>query len=98
VGKVMASSPERFDAIILDVDNGPGGFSRDTNDRLYDVRGLAAARKALKPKGLLAVWSAAPDDAFASRLAGTGFAVEIVKTRANKGRGGWHTIWIATRT
>jgi spermidine synthase len=98
VGDVMASSPGRFDAIILDVDNGPGGFNRDTNDRLYNARGLAAARKALKPKGLLAVWSAAPDDAFAARLAGTGFAVETVKTRANKGRGSWHTVWIATRT
>jgi spermidine synthase len=98
VGDVIASRPEEFDAIILDVDNGPDGFSRDANDRLYDVQGLVAARKALRPKGMLAVWSAAPDDEFASRLGGTGFAVEKVKARANKGRGGWHTIWIATKT
>ena len=94
----MASRQASFDAIILDVDNGPGGFSRDANDRLYDVQGLVAARKALRPKGMLAVWSAAPDDNFANRLGSAGFAVEQVKTRANKGRGGWHTIWIATKT
>jgi spermidine synthase len=98
VGDVLASRPGGFDAIILDVDNGPGGFSRDANDRLYDVRGLVSARKALRPKGMLAVWSAAPDDEFAGRLGSTGFAVETVKARANKGRGGWHTIWIATKT
>jgi spermidine synthase len=98
VGDVIASRPGGFDAIILDVDNGPGGFSRDANDRLYDARGLVSARKALRPKGMLAVWSAAPDDEFAGRLGSTGFAVETVKARANKGRGGWHTIWIATKT
>ena len=98
VGDVIVSRPGGFDAIILDVDNGPDGFSRDANDRLYGVAGLAAARKALRPKGILAVWSAAPDDEFARRLGTSGFAVEKVKTRANKGRGGWHTIWIATKT
>lgn len=97
VGDVIASRPTGFDAILLDVDNGPDGFSRDANNRLYDVKGLVAARRALRPKGVLAVWSAAPDDAFANRLATTGFAVEKVKTRANNGRGGWHTIWIATK-
>ena len=98
VGGVIALKPEGFDAIILDVDNGPDGFSRDANERLYDVQGLVAARRALRPKGILAVWSAAPDDKFANRLASSGFAVEEVKTRANMGRGGWHTIWIATKT
>ncbi len=98
VADVMTSGPGGFDAIILDVDNGPGGFSRDANDRLYDVRGLVSARKALRPKGMLAVWSAAPDDKFAARLGSAGFAVETVKARADKGRGGWHTIWIATKT
>lgn len=98
VRDMIASRAGGFDAIILDVDNGPGGFSRDANDRLYDVQGLVAARRALRPKGILAVWSAAPDDKFANRLGGTGFSVENVKTRANNGRGGWHTIWIATKT
>ena len=98
VRDMIASRAGGFDAIILDVDNGPGGFSRDANDRLYDVQGLVAARRALRPKGILAVWSAAPDDKFANRLGSTGFSVENVKTRANNGRGGWHTIWIATKT
>jgi len=97
VGDVIVSRPGGFDAIILDVDNGPDGFSRDANDRLYNVKGLVAARKALRPKGILAVWSAAPDDEFTRRLGTAGFAVEKVKARANKGRGGWHTIWIATK-
>ena len=98
VGAVMASRREGFDAIILDVDNGPGGFSRDANNRLYDAPGLAEAREALRPNGILAVWSAAPDDDFAKRLGAAGFAVEQVKTRANKDSGGWHTILIAKKT
>jgi len=97
VGDVIASRRAGFDAIILDVDNGPDGFSRGANDRLYDVKGLVSARNALRPKGILAVWSAAPDDEFTRRLGTAGFAVEKVKARANKGRGSWHTIWIATK-
>jgi spermidine synthase len=96
VGDLIASGQASFDAILLDVDNGPDGLSRSSNDRLYDSRGLQAARKALRPKGLLAVWSAAPDQEFANRLKRAGFAVEEVKARANKGRGGRHVIWAAT--
>jgi spermidine synthase len=96
VGDVIVSGRGGFDAILLDVDNGPDGLSRSANDRLYDLRGLLAARAALRPKGLLAVWSAAPNKAFADRLGHAGFAVEEVKARANKGRGGRHIIWLAT--
>src|ERR1700760_1914188 len=96
VGDVIASGRGGFDAILLDVDNGPDGLSRSANDRLYDLRGLLAARAALRPKGLLAVWSAAPNKAFVDRLGHAGFAVEEVKARANKGRGGRHIIWVAT--
>jgi spermidine synthase len=96
VGDVIASGRGGFDAILLDVDNGPDGLSRSANDRLYDLRGLLTARAALRPKGVLAVWSAAPNKAFADRLGHAGFAVEEVKARANKGRGGRHIIWIAT--
>jgi spermidine synthase len=95
VGDVIASERASFDAILLDVDNGPDGFSRGANDRLYDMGGLKAARKALRPKGILAIWSAAPDREFASRLGRAGFAVDEIKARANKGRGGRHIIWIA---
>jgi spermidine synthase len=95
VGDVIAGSRARFDAILLDVDNGPDGFSRHANHRLYDPAGLKAARNALRPGGLLAVWSAAPDPAFTARLTRAGFAVEEIAARANKGRGGRHVIWIA---
>ena len=96
VGALMAASRAGFDAILLDVDNGPDGLSRAANDSLYTVRGLAAARNALRPGGLLAVWSAAPSKAFTMRLQQAGFTVEEVQARANKGRGVRHVIWVAT--
>jgi spermidine synthase len=96
VGAAIAAAQSRFDAILLDVDNGPDGLSRAANDRLYDTQGLKAARRALRPKGLLAVWSAAPNKAFTERLSRAGFAVEEIKARANKGRGVRHIIWAAT--
>ena len=96
VGEIIAAGRGGFDAILLDVDNGPDGLSRAANDRLYDVRGLEAARRALAPGGLLAVWSAGPNAGFVARLGRAGFAVEEVKARANKGRGVRHVIWVAT--
>lgn len=83
-----------FDAILLDVDNGPDGLSRPANDQLYDARGLAAARAALTPGGLLAIWSAAPDKRFAKRLQQTGLTVEEIQVRAGGAR---HLVWIATK-
>lgn len=96
VAGVIASARASFDAILLDVDNGPDGLSRSANSQLYDLQGLEAARKALRKNGLLAIWSAAPDKEFARRLSRAGFAVEEIKARANKGRGGRHIIWAAT--
>ena len=86
-----------FDAILLDVDNGPDGLVRAENDRLYAPRGLAVAKAALTPGGVLAVWSAGPDVKFVRRLGAAGFAVaEIaVKARTN-GKGPRHVIWFAT--
>ena len=98
VGGLIAASPSRFDAILLDVDNGPDGLSRAENDKLYDLHGLKAARKALRRGGLLAVWSAAPNAAFSRRLVHAGFAVEELQVRAHKGRGARHVIWIATNS
>ena len=86
-----------YDAILLDVDNGPEGLTVEANDRLYDRAGLTAARAALKPGGVLAVWSQGPDGGFSRRLRDAGFAVEEIKTRANGKRGARHVIWIATR-
>ncbi|MGN6270773.1 MAG: spermidine synthase [Sphingomonas sp.] len=98
VADVIARGAGRYDAILLDVDNGPDGLSRDANDRLYSMRGLDRARAALKPGGVLAVWSAAPDKAFARRLADAGFAVEEVGVRArSNGKGPQHVIWFGMR-
>jgi spermidine synthase len=89
----------RFDAILLDVDNGPDGLTQATNDRLYNLNGLHAARRSLRPGGVLAVWSAAPSPQFTRRLEHAGFAVEEIKTRANSnGKGARHFIWMAKKS
>lgn len=100
VGDAMLLAPERFDAILLDVDNGPDGLVRPENNRLYGKAGLHNARKALAPGGTLAIWSAARDDKFVRRLESVGFAVEEVEVRARydangKGKGPRHVIWFA---
>ncbi|MEE7455501.1 spermidine synthase [Methylorubrum populi] len=97
VAAVIRERPGAWDAILLDVDNGPDGLTRAANDRLYDAAGLGAARAALRPRGVLAVWSAHPDTAFTRRLGQAGFAVEEVATRARGKRGARHVIWLAGR-
>ena len=97
VAEVIGAARGVFDAILLDVDNGPGGLNRDANDRLYSLGGLAAARRALTPGGVLAVWSAGRDEGFTRRLRGAGYAAEEVPVRATGGRrGARHVIWLAT--
>ncbi len=98
VAELIGAGGAAYDAILLDVDNGPEGFTRQANDRLYDARGLGAARAALRPGGVLAVWSSGPDRRFMQRLRDAGFATEEVVSRARGARGGArHVIWIATR-
>ena len=95
VGALIGSARADYDAILLDVDNGPEGLSRKANDRLYDHEGLLAARRALRPGGVLAVWSAAPNADFARRLRRAGYAVEEARVRASGGtKGARHVIWI----
>jgi spermidine synthase len=97
VALLIGAARGAYDAILLDVDNGPDGLTRDANDRLYSPHGLDAARRALKQDGVLAVWSAAPDAAFTRRLKAAGFAVEEVVVRArSNGKGPRHLIWFAT--
>jgi spermidine synthase len=96
VGQLIRSEPAAWDAILLDVDNGPEGIVHKGNDALYSLGGLSAARSALKPGGVLAVWSQGPDSGFTRRLKQAGFAVEEVNARANGKRGARHIIWIAT--
>jgi spermidine synthase len=99
VGRVIGAGKARYDAILLDVDNGPEGLSRDGNDRLYTLGGLSKAREALRPGGVLAVWSAHPDVKFTARLKSAGFQVEEARVRERHGgKGARHTIWLATRT
>lgn len=97
VSGLIAAPAAPFDAILLDVDNGPGGLSRPENDRLYSRAGLNVAKAALTPGGTLAVWSSGPNAEFARRLAVAGYGVDEIKVRATKsGRGARHVIWIGT--
>lgn len=96
VATAIAAATRRYDAILLDVDNGPDGLTHPANDRLYSPAGLATAKAALKPGGILAIWSAAPDARFKARLSAAGFGVEEVGVRArSNGKGPRHVIWFA---
>ncbi|MBB4642496.1 spermidine synthase [Rhizorhapis suberifaciens] len=98
VAALIGAAREDYDAILLDVDNGPDGLTHPANDRLYSSQGLSSAIAALKPGGVLAIWSAGSDDAFARRLSRTGLAVEEVVVRArSNGKGPRHIIWFATK-
>jgi spermidine synthase len=96
VATTMRSSPCRFDAVLLDVDNGPVALSASSNAGLYDREGIAVARASLRPGGVLAVWSAKDDRGFERRLRAAGFSVqwERVSGRPNKG-GARHSILVA---
>jgi spermidine synthase len=98
VALILRDEHQAYNAILLDVDNGPEGLTRRGNDWLYTEAGIKAAFAALQPGGVLAVWSAGPDMAFAKRLGRLGFEVEECGVRARGTAGGnRHTIWIATR-
>lgn len=98
VALLIDEAREVYDAILLDVDNGPDGLVRAANNRIYSAAGLEAARTALKPGGVLAIWSAAPDPSFTRRLAQAGLAVEEVAVRArSNGKGPRHVIWFASK-
>jgi spermidine synthase len=98
VAECIASARSTYDAILLDVDNGPDGLTREGNDGLYSATGLARARAALAPAGVLAIWSAAPDAAFLRRLKQAGFDTEEVGVRArSNGKGPRHVIWFGRK-
>ena len=97
VGQLIGADKAAWDAILLDVDNGPEGIVHKGNDRLYSAAGLATALAALKTGGLLAVWSQGPDSGFTRRLKQAGFAVEEISVRARPKRGARHVIWIAAK-
>jgi spermidine synthase len=98
VAEIIGEAAAAWDAILLDVDNGPDGLDRAANDLIYGEAGLAATRQALRPGGVLAIWSAAPDAIFVNRLRRSRYAVEEKRVRATRsGRGGHHIVWLATR-
>jgi spermidine synthase len=87
-----------YDAILLDVDNGPHEMTTSSNHWLYGDRGLASAYRALKDGGILSVWSAGPDESFSRRLRQAGFSVAVVRVHAHGNRGTRHVIWLASRS
>ena len=95
IGEIIREACGTFDAIIMDVDNGPAALSTGSNARLYDYAGLRATRTALSPKGVVAYWSVAPDAAFERLLAQSGFAVDVQHCHAHGKSGRRHTLLIA---
>jgi len=96
VAEIIAAAPSAFDAVLLDVDNGPAALTVDKNEGLYGPAGLAAIHRCLRPGGVLGVWSADPDKAFERRLAKAGFKVSTETVPARRGaKGPKHTIFIA---
>jgi spermidine synthase len=98
VADAIADGRGAYDAILLDVDNGPDGLVRPANDRIYSERGMRAAIAALRPGGIVAIWSAGPDPAFTRRLSRSGLIVDEVMVRArSNGKGPRHVIWFCTK-
>jgi spermidine synthase len=96
---IIKASSSTFDAILLDVDNGPEALIREANNALYDLNGLQSIRRALRPGGILAVWSSGPNLAFTKRLRSADFEVNEVNVRATTKRSGaHHVIWFATKS
>ena len=97
VARILKFERQAFDAVMLDVDNGPDGFTRKKNNWLYTLDGLSAAYTALRPKGTLSIWSAGADRSFSQRLRKAGFQVNQARVRAHDNKGNLHTIWLAER-
>jgi spermidine synthase len=96
--EVIRTHRSAFDAILLDVDNGPEGLVRKANDAIYNPKGLKAIHRALRASGVLAVWSSGPNASFSKRLRDAGFGVDEVAVRATTKRSGArHVIWFATK-
>lgn len=97
VADLLVSKKQIYDAILLDVDNGPEGLTHKDNQWLYSMKGLNAIYKILRPEGILAIWSAGPDPRFTIRLKKARFNVTMKTVRARKGKGSHHTIWLAQK-
>jgi spermidine synthase len=99
VGVILHSHPGQFDAVLLDVDNGPTASTASNNAALYDHRGISAARAALKREGALVVWAAREDRTFEQRLRHGGFDVQVQRVRGRLKRGGpRHIIFLSHKS
>jgi spermidine synthase len=96
VARLLKQNTAYYDVIALDVDNGPEGLTRSSNDWLYNLMGVATAQSALKPGGVLAYWSAAPDPGFLDLLKSCGLLVDQKLVYAHGNKGAKHTIWLAS--
>ena len=97
VRELLTMKRPAFDAILLDVDNGPEGLTQNDNNSIYSPQGLQDIYKTLRPKGMLAIWSAGPDDKFTVRLRKAGFKADTRIVRARPGKGSRHTIFLARK-
>lgn len=97
VALILKEATLAYDAILLDVDNGPEGLTHTANDWLYSMEGLSTCRQALRANGVLAVWSAGPDRDFTERLKKSGFKVEELRVYAHGKKGTRHTLWMAEK-
>lgn len=97
VADVIANARGEYDAVLLDVDNGPAAFTISTNSRLYGPEGVRRMHRALREGGTLALWSLGDDPRFTSRLRSAGFDAKTERVRARERAGGWHVLWLATR-
>jgi spermidine synthase len=97
VKELLMTKQATFDAILLDVDNGPEGLTHSDNNWIYSQEGLEDIYKTLRVKGMLAIWSAGPDYLFTVRLKKAGFNVDTRIVRARKGKGSRHTIFLARK-
>jgi spermidine synthase len=97
VAHVLKEADALYDAIMLDVDNGPSALTSRTNARLYDDAGLKRTLRALRPGGVLAVWSTSDDPSFTRRLDATGYTSRIERPAARVGGGGRHVVWLARK-
>ena len=95
--KLLDDSNARYDSILLDVDNGPSAFTAPGNDNLYDEAGVARLARALRPRGVVAVWSSCDDGDFTYRLRQGGFHCRKIRVRARENEGPAHQVWLATK-
>lgn len=98
VADTLSSRPGQFDAVLLDVDNGPAALTSANNGRLYTTHGIAVASAALKAQGVLAVWAVKDDQKFEQRLREGGFEVKVQRVRGHQNRGARHTIFLGYKS